>query len=85
MEYKAVEDKQKQIEEVGHDPATETLGIRFHPAKWQEKKGLRGSIYHYLFADSDLHAALITADDIYGYFTEHIRPFPDKYPYVKVS
>ena len=83
MEWKEVTDS--QIAAVGYDPATETLLIRFQPAKWQEKKGLPGSTYYYSFVDSDTHAALLTASNVGAYFTEHIKADPVKYPYEKVA
>ncbi len=82
MEWKAV--NHPQIAEIGFEEP-EKLGVRFQPAKWQQKKNLPGNEYHYSGFDNDAFALFSAAPDIDAYFAEHIRPFPDKYPFVKVA
>jgi hypothetical protein len=74
-----------QIESVGYEAETETLGIRFKPTRKQEAAKEPGSEYHYSFVPEDVHAALVTAASVGGWFAQHIKPFPEKYPYTKVS
>ena len=88
MEWTKVESS--QIAEVGYEPETETLGIRFKAGR----NGKTGqavtpqdfvSEYHYSFVEPDTYAALMTAESIGRYFGEHIKSNPVKYPYVKVA
>ena len=51
------------IKEVGHDPDTNTLGIRFHD----------GSLFHYPNVTADEHAAFINADSLGSHFHKNIR------------
>jgi hypothetical protein len=74
-----------QIEAVGYEAETETLGIRFTPTKKQKEAGQRGSEYHYQFVPQDVHAALMTAESVGRYFHQHIKPFPEKYPFTKIE
>ena len=83
MEYKAVESS--QIEAVAHDPETNTLGIRFHPNKKQKEAGERGSEYHYSGVRHDMYVALTEAISVGKFFGEYIKPFPEVYPFTKVS
>lgn len=78
MEWKAVDSS--QIAEVGHDPETETLGIRFKATK---KNPI--TEYHYSFVSDDVFQALLTAESVGKYFTEHIKQRPDLYPYQKIE
>lgn len=52
------------IDAVGHDPATQTLAIRF-------KSGL---VYHYAGVSAEAHKALVEAKSIGGHFAQFIRP-----------
>ena len=83
MEWKSVESS--QISEVGYEPESSVLGIRFKPTRKQVEAGETGSEYHYSFVDSDTHAALLTAESVGSYFIKNIKSDPVKYPYTKVS
>jgi hypothetical protein len=74
-----------QIEQVGYDPETATLGIRFKPTKKQAENGERGSEYHYANVEPKLHAALLAAESVGSYFGREIKPYPNVYPFTKVS
>jgi hypothetical protein len=68
-----------QIAEIGHDAETHTLAIRF------VSKSGPGSTYHYSNFDGEQFAAFKSAASIGSHFKTLIKPFPDRYPYVKVS
>jgi hypothetical protein len=78
MQWQKVESS--QIAEVGYDTGTGTLGIRFHPGKRSP-----ASEYTYDNVSADLHRSLVTAESVGSFFAQNIKPFPDKYPYRKVS
>ncbi|MBO4119879.1 KTSC domain-containing protein [Cupriavidus gilardii] len=69
-----------QIHSIGHDPASSTLAIRF-----KSKDGAPTSLYHYRNVSADDFAAFRDAESIGSHFYKHIKPFADKYPYVKVE
>lgn len=68
-----------QIEAIGHDPETNTLAIQF-----KSKTGL-GSIYHYQNFSAELFRDFRGAESIGSYFGKVIKPFADRFPYVKIS
>jgi hypothetical protein len=68
-----------QIHSIGHDPATNTLAIRFL------SRGGPGSLYHYSNLTTDEFAAFRSAESKGAHFGKHIKPFKDKYPFVKVE
>jgi hypothetical protein len=68
-----------QIEAIGHDPATNTLAIQF-----KGKTG-PGSVYHYANFTAELFAELKNAESIDSHFYKTVKPFKDRFPYVKVS
>lgn len=67
-----------QIAAIGHDAATNTLAIQF-----ASKIG-PGSVYHYRNFTADLFAAFAGAESIGSHFGKHIKPFGDKFPFVKI-
>ena len=69
-----------QINEVGYDLASKTLGIRF---KATAKSG--PSEYHYASVPPMVHRAMITAESVGGYFAAEIKKRPDLYPYTKMG
>lgn len=69
-----------QIHSIGHDAASSTLAIRF-----KDKDGAPTSLYHYRNVTADDFAAFRGAESIGSHFYKHIKPFADKYPYVKVE
>ncbi|MGB9407977.1 MAG: hypothetical protein WCA89_10600, partial [Terracidiphilus sp.] len=62
----------------------ETLGIIFKPAKWQDKKGLPGSTYHYA-VPTNIYQRMMAAKDIDAYFNNTIKAHPEQYPFMKVE
>lgn len=68
-----------QIAAIGHCADTNTLAIQF-----TSRKG-PGSIYHYRNFTPELFAAFAGADSIGSHFGQHIKPFNELYPYVKVD
>lgn len=69
-----------QIHSIGHDVATSTLAIRF-----KNSAGEPTSLYHYENIDAETFAAFKGAESIGSHFYKNIKPFKDKYPYVKVE
>ncbi|MGA3015963.1 MAG: KTSC domain-containing protein [Bryobacteraceae bacterium] len=51
------------IEAIGHDPATNTLGVKFKS----------GGLYHYQGISAEKHQALMAADSKGKHFFKHIR------------
>ncbi len=78
MNWETVESS--QINEVGYDLASKTLGIRF-------KATSRGpaSEYHYAGVPPMVHRAMITAESVGGYFAAEIKKRPDLYPYTRMG
>jgi hypothetical protein len=68
-----------QIAAIGHDAETETLAIQF-----TSRTG-PGSIYHYSNFTAEDFAAFRAAESAGAHFGKFIKPFGDRYPYVKVS
>lgn len=72
-----------QIAAIGHDPATNTLAIRFTRGYGRDQRP--GSLYHYSNVDADTFAAFLAAESKGRHFGQHIKPFADRYPYTKVE
>lgn len=70
-----------QIHSIGHDPATNTLAIRFK----NRTTGAATSLYHYQNVDAALFAEFAAAESKGSFFGKHIKPFKEKYPFVKVE
>lgn len=68
-----------QIAAIGHDAASNTLAIQF------AGKAGPGSLYHYQNVDAATFAAFKGAESVGSHFYKHIKPFADKFPYVKVE
>ena len=68
-----------QIAEIGHDPETNTMAVRFPP-----KGGRPGALYHYDNVDAETFKSFRTADSIGSHFYRHIKPHADRYPYKKI-
>jgi hypothetical protein len=69
-----------QIEAIGYDAEAQTLAIQF-----KAKGAVPGSLYHYSnFLPADWEA-FRAAESIGSFFYKHIRPFKDKYPYVRIE
>lgn len=70
-----------QIHSIGHDATTNTLAIRFK----NRKMGVATSLYHYANVDSELYGQFATAESKGAFFGQSIKPFEDKYPFVKIE
>ncbi|MDF3115841.1 KTSC domain-containing protein [Burkholderia sp. BCCIQ04A] len=70
-----------QIHSIGYDAETETLAVRFK----DRKTAAPTSLYHYTgFTQANFDAPK-TADSLGSHFYKHIKPFPDRFPYVCVE
>lgn len=69
-----------QIDAIGHDADSQTLAIQF-----KAKGTAPGSVYHYANIDAALFAEFSSAESIGSYFYKFIKPFPEKYPYVRIE
>ncbi|KGD52022.1 KTSC domain protein [Burkholderia pseudomallei] len=70
-----------QIHAIGHDPATNTLAIRFK----SRVTGAPRSLYHYANFTAEDFAAFRDAESIGSHFGKHIKPYDKKHPYTKVE
>lgn len=69
-----------QIEAIGYAAETQTLAIQF------KAKGVApGSLYHYSNVTAEDFSAFRDAESIGSHFYKHIKPFKDKYPYVRIE
>jgi hypothetical protein len=66
-----------QILAVGYDAETQTLAIQF--------KGGTRAVYHYANVTAEDFTAHRGAESIGSHFYRNIKPFPEKYPYVRVE
>lgn len=78
FEMKIVESS--QIHSIGHDPASNMLAVRF-----KTKDGAPSSLYHYSNVSATDFIAFDTAESIGSHFYKAIKPFAEKYPYVKIE
>lgn len=67
--------KSSQIDEIGYDSITETLGIRFK----------RGSEYQYSNVPEKLFNLMAASDSVGSFFGANIKNNPESYPFVKVE
>jgi hypothetical protein len=70
-----------QIHSIGYDAASETLAIRFK----DRKTGAPTSLYHYSEVTAANFIALHDAESIGSHFYRHIKPFPERFPYVCIE
>ncbi|MBR8344188.1 KTSC domain-containing protein [Burkholderia ambifaria] len=70
-----------QIHSIGYDAESETLAVRFK----DRKTAAPTSLYHYTGFTQANFDALKTADSLGSHFYKHIKPFPDRFPYVCVE
>ncbi|KUY54342.1 KTSC domain-containing protein [Burkholderia sp. RF2-non_BP3] len=70
-----------QIHSIGYDAESETLAVRFK----DRKTGARTSLYHYKGFTQANFDALKGADSLGSHFYKHIKPFPERFPYVCVE
>ncbi|GAQ30250.1 hypothetical protein SAMD00023378_3933 [Ralstonia sp. NT80] len=69
-----------QIHSIGHDPATNTLAIRF-----RNSKGEPSSLYHYENFTAEEFEEFRAAKSIGSHFGKHIKTFDKKYPFKKID
>jgi len=72
-----------QIQSIGYDPEHSLTAIQFPPSK--KTPHLPGSLYHYENLTDEEFKQLLNAESIGSHFGKHIKPFKDKYPFVKIS
>lgn len=64
-----------QINAIGYAPATQAMRIEFKS----------GALYEYANVPQDVFDAFSAAPSIGSHFYKHIKPFAEKYPYVKLE
>lgn len=64
-----------QINAIGYAPATHTMRIEFK----------NGGLYEYSSVPPEVFEEFSKAKSVGSHFYKHIKPFPDKYPYVKLE
>ena len=69
-----------QIHSIGHDPATNTLAIRF-----KGKDGQPTSLYHYRNFTANDYRDFRFADSIGSHFYKHIKPAVLEFPYTRIE
>jgi hypothetical protein len=69
-----------QLQAIGYNAETQTLAIQF-----KAKGASPGSLYHYSNVTPDDFVAFRDAESIGSYFYRNIKPFKDKYPYVRIE
>lgn len=69
-----------QIEAVGYEAGSQTLAIQF-----KGKGEKQGSVYYYSNFTPEDFESFKSAQSIGSHFYKHIKPFKDKYPYVRVE
>lgn len=72
-----------QIHSIGRDAETNTLAIRFYRGWGRDQ--VPGPTYHYANVDEAAFIAFRDAESLGRHFGQHIKPFPEKYPYTKVA
>jgi hypothetical protein len=70
-----------QIHSIGHDPATNTLAIRFLAKRGGDEPG---SLYHYANFTAEDFEAFSNAESIGSHFGQHIKVYDKKFPYTKI-
>ncbi|MDF0501590.1 KTSC domain-containing protein [Burkholderia cenocepacia] len=69
-----------QIHSIGYDADSSKLAVRF-----KGRKGEPTSLYYYSDFTQANFDALKTADSIGSHFYKHIKPFPERFPYVCIE
>ncbi len=63
----------------------ETLGIKFPLSEKKKAAGETKSEYHYGGVESRIYLGFMGAENAESYFRHNIKPFPERYPFVKVE
>ena len=74
-----------QINEIGYDLATLTLGIRFHPSKKQVEMGEMGTEYHFYNITPEIYAEFEKAPSQGEFLSRRLKPYPDTFPFLKIG
>jgi hypothetical protein len=69
------------ITAIGHDPDNQLLQVEFPPRKGEEV----GSVYEYSNVTRSDAEALLDAESIGRHFQVVIKPFPQRFPFRKLS
>ncbi|MDR9177940.1 KTSC domain-containing protein [Burkholderia multivorans] len=69
-----------QIHSIGYDVETQTLAVRF-----KSRDGAPTSLYHYSDVTQANFDAFKGADSLGSHFYKHIKPFPERFPYVCIE
>lgn len=70
-----------QIHSLGHDPATNTLAVRFKDRATGEPRAL----YHYRNFSAEQFEQFRNAESIGSYFGKHIKPKVLEFPYTRIE
>ncbi|MGN4069447.1 KTSC domain-containing protein [Burkholderia gladioli] len=70
-----------QVHSIGYDAESETLAVRFK----DRKTGAPNALYHYSQFTQANFDALRTADSIGSHLHRHVKPHPERFPYVCVE
>lgn len=73
-----------QLHAYGYCPVTQRLAIQFK-RKGPDGTRIGGSVYHYSNFTPQAYNAFEKADSKGTHFGIHIKPFADKYPFVKAA
>ncbi|CAI2430286.1 KTSC domain-containing protein [Serratia liquefaciens] len=68
-----------QIDSIGHNPATNTLAIRF------KSKGAPSSLYHYSNVTAEDFAAFSGAESVGSHFYKHIKADTERFPFQRIN
>lgn len=80
----ALQDVQSsQIHSIGFDAESQTLAIRFYRGWGRDQRP--GALYHYANVTEEIFAAFRDAESLGKHFGQHIKPFPEKYPYTRID
>ena len=72
-----------QIAAIGHSPEHNLLAIQFPPYKRTPDQP--GSLYHYENVTAEEFQQFLNAESIGSHFGKNIKPFTDRYPFVKIK
>jgi len=68
-----------QIDSIGHDPATNTLAIRF------KSRGEPAALYHYSNVSADDFTAFKDAESVGSHFYKHIKADTERFPFQRIN
>lgn len=68
-----------QIDSIGHDPATNTLAIRF------KSRGEPAALYHYSNVSADDFTTFKDAESVGSHFYKHIKADTERFPFQRIN